>query len=175
MALVINSNISSLNAQRQLASNAESLNTAMERLTSGRRINSAADDAAGLAIANRMTSQVRGLNQAVRNANDGISLIQTAEGALVESTNILQRIRELSIQSANGTYSDGNRSTLNAEVQQLVKELDRISETTTFNVSVHSTTFCHPGEFVPTVTSHFPTRGYSHEKAPHPGTVASPG
>ncbi|WP_051298475.1 flagellin [Marinobacterium litorale] len=133
MALIINSNISSLNAQRQLASNAESLNTAMERLTSGRRINNAADDAAGLAIANRMTSQVRGLNQAVRNANDGISLIQTAEGALVESTNILQRIRELSIQSANGTYSDGNRSTLNAEVQQLVKELDRISETTTFN------------------------------------------
>jgi flagellin len=105
----------------------------MERLTSGKRINSAADDAAGLAISNRMTSQIRGLDQAVRNANDGISLIQTAEGALDETTNILQRMRELSVQSANGTYTDGNRATIDAEVQQLVKELDRISETTTFN------------------------------------------
>ncbi|MBS97802.1 MAG: flagellin [Oceanospirillaceae bacterium] len=133
MAMVINSNIMSLNAQNQLTKTNNDLNTAMERLTSGKRINSAADDAAGLAISNRMTSQVRGLDQAVRNANDGISLIQTAEGALDESTNILQRMRELSIQSANGTYSEGNRSTLNAEVQQLVKELDRISETTAFN------------------------------------------
>jgi flagellin len=105
----------------------------MERLTSGKRINSAADDAAGLAISNRMTSQINGLNQAMRNANDGISMIQTAEGALDESTNILQRMRELSVQSSNGTYTEGNRDTLNAEVQQLVKELDRISETTSFN------------------------------------------
>jgi flagellin len=133
MAMVINSNIMSLNAQNQLTKSSNELNTSMERLTSGKRINSAADDAAGLAIANRMTSQVRGLDQAVRNANDGISLIQTAEGALEESTNILQRMRELSIQSANGTYSEGNRSTLNAEVKQLVAELDRISETTAFN------------------------------------------
>ncbi len=133
MAMVINSNIMSLNAQNQLTKSSNELNSAMERLTSGKRINSAADDAAGLAISNRMTSQVRGLDQAVRNANDGISLIQTAEGALEESTNILQRMRELSLQSANGTYSEGNRSTLNAEVQQLVKELDRISETTAFN------------------------------------------
>lgn len=133
MAMVINSNIMSLNAQRNLTMSQNDLNTSMERLTSGKRINSAADDAAGLSISNRMTSQVNGLNQAIRNANDGASLIQTAEGALDESTNILQRMRELSIQSANGTYDSGNRSTLNAEVKQLVAELDRISETTSFN------------------------------------------
>lgn len=133
MAMVINSNIMSLNAQRNLTSAQADQNQAMERLTSGKRINSASDDAAGLAISNRMTSQINGLNQAVRNANDGISMIQTAEGALDESTNILQRMRELSVQSANGTYTEGNRKTLDAEVQQLVKELDRISETTSFN------------------------------------------
>ena len=131
--MVINSNIMSLNAQRNLTMSQGEQNQAMERLSSGKRINSAADDAAGLAISNRMTSQVRGLDQAVRNANDGISLIQTAEGALDETTNILQRMRELSIQSANGTYSDGNRSTINAEVQQLKAEIDRISDTTSFN------------------------------------------
>ena len=133
MPLVINTNIGSLNAQRQLLSSGNELATAMERLSSGKRINTAADDAAGLAISNRMTAQVRGLNQAVRNANDGISLIQTAEGALDETTNILQRMRELSIQSANGIYDDSNRKTLDAEVQQLIKELDRIAKTTTFN------------------------------------------
>lgn len=133
MSMVINSNIMSLNAQRNLTMSQNDLNTSMERLTSGKRINSAADDAAGLSIANRMTSQVNGLNQAIRNANDGASLIQTAEGALDESTNILQRMRELSIQSASGTYDSGNRSTLDAEVKQLVAELDRISETTSFN------------------------------------------
>ena len=133
MAMVINSNIMSLNAQRNLMISQGDQNQAMERLSSGKRINSAADDAAGLAISNRMTSQVRGLDQAIRNANDGISLIQTAEGALDETTNILQRMRELSIQSANGTYDDGNRATLDAEVQQLISEIDRISETTKFN------------------------------------------
>ena len=133
MAMVINSNIMSLNAQRNLTMSQGDQNQAMERLTSGKRINSAADDAAGLAISNRMTSQVRGLDQAIRNANDGISLIQTAEGALDETTNILQRMRELSIQSANGTYDEGNRATLDAEVQQLISEIDRISETTKFN------------------------------------------
>ncbi|MDO6455259.1 flagellin [Neptunomonas phycophila] len=133
MSMVINSNIMSLNAQRNLTMSQNEQNTAMERLTSGKRINSAADDAAGLSISNRMTSQINGLNQAVRNANDGSSLIQTAEGALDESTNILQRMRELSVQSANGTYDSGNRSTLNAEVSQLKEELDRISETTSFN------------------------------------------
>ena len=133
MPLVINTNISSLNAQRQLVHSGNELDQASERLASGRRINSAADDAAGLAISNRQTSQIRGLTQAVRNANDGISLIQTAEGALDETTNILQRMRELAIQSANGIYSDVDRATLDAEVQQLISELDRIADTTTFN------------------------------------------
>ncbi|MBB3168438.1 flagellin [Simiduia aestuariiviva] len=133
MPLVINTNVQSLNAQRQLVKSGNDLSQAMERLSSGKRINTAADDAAGLSISNRMTSQVRGLNQAIRNANDGISLIQTAEGALDETTNILQRIRELSIQSSNGIYDDSNRKTLDAEVQQLKQELDRIAETTSFN------------------------------------------
>ena len=133
MALVINTNVASLNAQRQLVSSGMELDKSTERLASGKRINSAADDAAGLAISNRQTSAIRGLDQAVRNANDGVSLIQTAEGALDESTNILQRMRELSIQSANGIYSDADRSTLDAEVQQLKQELDRIADTTSFN------------------------------------------
>lgn len=133
MALVISSNVASINAQRQLMNSGNALDRATERLSSGNRINSAKDDAAGLAIGNRMTSQIRGLDQAVRNANDGVSLIQTAEGALQESTNILQRMRELSVQSANGIYSDADRNTLNAEVQQLKQELDRIAETTSFN------------------------------------------
>ncbi len=133
MPLIINSNIASLNAQRQLMNSGADLDKASERLASGRRINSAADDAAGLAISNRQTSQIRGLDQAIRNANDGISLIQTAEGALEESTNILQRMRELAIQSANGIYSDTDRTTLDAEVQQLKAEIDRIAETTSFN------------------------------------------
>jgi flagellin len=133
MAMVINSNIQSLNAQRHLNNSLDAQNTATERLSSGLRINSAKDDAAGLAIANRMTSQVQGLNQAVRNANDGAALIQTAEGGLEEMTNIMQRMRELSIQSANGTYDTGNRTTLNAEVTQLKAEIDRIAETTSFN------------------------------------------
>lgn len=133
MPLVINTNVAALNSQRQLVKSGNDMSEAMERLSSGRRINTAADDAAGLAIANRQTSQIRGLNQAIRNANDGVSLIQTAEGALDETTNILQRMRELAIQSANGIYSDADRSTLDAEVQQLKAELDRISETTSFN------------------------------------------
>lgn len=133
MALVINSNIASINAQRQLMNSGNSLDRATERLSSGNRINSAKDDAAGLAIGNRMTSQVRGLDQAIRNANDGVSLIQTAEGALQESTNILQRMRELSVQSANGIYNNADRDTLNAEAQQLKAELDRIADTTSFN------------------------------------------
>jgi len=133
MALVINSNIPSLNAQRQLVGSGNSLDRSTERLSSGLRINSAKDDAAGLAISNRMTSQVRGLDQAVRNANDGVSMVQTAEGALQESTNILQRMRELAVQSSNGIYNDGDRQTLNAETKQLKAELDRIAETTSFN------------------------------------------
>ena len=133
MALVINTNVASLNTQRQLMQSGQSLDQATERLSSGQRINSAKDDAAGLAIANRMTSQIRGLDQAVRNANDGVSMIQTAEGALQEGTNILQRMRELSVQSANGIYSDADRGRLDAEAQQLKEELGRIAEETTFN------------------------------------------
>ena len=133
MAMVINSNIQSLNAQRHLNNSLDAQNTATERLSSGLRINSAKDDAAGLAIANRMTSQIQGLNQAIRNANDGTALIQTAEGGLEEMTNILQRMRELAIQSANGTYDTGNRTTINAEVDQLKLEITRIAETTSFN------------------------------------------
>jgi flagellin len=133
MSLVINTNVASLNSQRQLMNSGGALDKATERLSSGLRINSAKDDAAGLAISNRMTSQVRGLDQAIRNANDGISLIQTAEGALQETTNILQRMRELAIQSANGIYSNADRKTLDAEVQQLISELDRIAESTSFN------------------------------------------
>ena len=133
MAITINTNVASLNAQRNLGTSQSSLNKSMQRLSSGLRINSAKDDAAGLAISDRMTSQIRGLNQAARNANDGISLAQTAEGALQESTNILQRIRELAVQSANDTNSESDRTSLNEEVTQLKQELDRIAETTAFN------------------------------------------
>ena len=135
MPAIINSNIMSLNAQRNLSMSQNSLASAVERLSSGLRINSAKDDAAGLAISERMTSQIRGLNQAVRNANDGISLAQTAEGAMAESTNLLQRIRELSVQSANDTNSSSDRQALQSEVAQLTAELDRIATTTEFNGS----------------------------------------
>lgn len=133
MAQVINSNLPSLNAQRNLNKSQMGLNNALQRLSSGLRINSAKDDAAGLSIANRFTSQIRGLDQAVRNANDAISLSQTAEGAMDESSNILQRIRELSVQSANSTNSALDRLSLQGEVNQLVSEMDRIAQTTTFN------------------------------------------
>ena len=135
MASTINTNINSLTAQRNLGMTATSLATSIQRLSSGLRINSAKDDAAGLAISERFTSQVRGLNQAVRNANDGISLAQTAEGALKASGDILQRVRELAVQSANATNSASDRQALQAEVGQLVSELDRISQTTEFNGS----------------------------------------
>lgn len=133
MAQVINTNIPSINAQRNLNRSQTDVTTSLQRLSSGLRINSAKDDAAGLAIANRFTSQIRGLTQASRNANDGISLAQTAEGALAESTNIMQRVRELAIQSANSTNSAQDRLSLQSEVNQLVSELDRIANTTTFN------------------------------------------
>jgi flagellin len=133
MAITINTNVASLNAQRNLNQSQDSLGTAMQRLSSGLRINSAKDDAAGLAISDRMTAQIRGLNQAARNANDGISLAQTAEGALQESTNILQRMREIAVQSANDTNTASDRASLQAEVSQLQEELDRIAGTTEFN------------------------------------------
>jgi flagellin len=123
----------SLNAQRNLGNSQSALSKSMQRLSSGLRINSAKDDAAGLAISDRMTSQIRGLNQAARNANDGISLAQTAEGALQETTNILQRMRELAVQSANDTNTASDRSSLQAEVNQLKQEMTRIAETTEFN------------------------------------------
>ena len=130
---VINTNVQSLTAQRNLSASQSQLSTSMQRLSSGLRINSAKDDAAGLAISERFTGQIRGLNQAVRNAGDGISLAQTAEGALKASGDILQRVRELAVQSANASNSAGDRQALQAEVSQLVSELDRISQTTEFN------------------------------------------
>ena len=133
MASVINTNISSLTAQRNLSMTQTSLATAMQRLSSGLRINSAKDDAAGLAISDRMTTQIRGLNQAARNANDGISLSQTAEGALGEITSNLQRIRELAVQSANATNSTSDRVALDQEVQQRIAEIDRVAAQTSFN------------------------------------------
>ncbi|MEQ8514154.1 MAG: flagellin [Chromatocurvus sp.] len=133
MPQIINTNIPSLNAQRNLNSSQADVSVSLQRLSSGLRINSAKDDAAGLAISERFTAQIRGLNQAARNANDGISLAQTAEGALAEVTNNLQRIRELSIQSANATNSASDRTALQAEVDQLVAEIDRVAQQTNFN------------------------------------------
>ena len=136
MAQIINSNLASLNAQRNLNKSQGSLQTSLQRLSSGLRINSAKDDAAGLQISNKMTSQINGLTVASRNANDGISLAQTAEGALQEATNILQRMRDLSLQSANGTNSADERKALNSESIALKNELDRISTTTRFGGKV---------------------------------------
>ncbi|GAB3375197.1 flagellin [Spongiibacter taiwanensis] len=133
MALSINTNVASLNAQRNLSRSQDTLNTSLQRLSTGLRINSAKDDAAGLAISTRFTTQINGLNQAVRNANDGISLAQTGEAALDEITNNLQRIRELAVQSANSTYSASDRAALDAEVQQRLAEIDRIGGQTAFN------------------------------------------
>lgn len=133
MASIINTNISSLTAQRNLSMSQSSLATSMQRLSSGLRINSAKDDAAGLAISERFTTQIRGFSQAARNANDGISLAQTAEGALGEINSNLQRIRELAVQSVNVTNSASDRAALNAEVQQRIAEIDRVAAQTTFN------------------------------------------
>ena len=130
---VINTNVMSLNAQRNLSTNSADLGTTIQRLSSGLRINSAKDDAAGLAISQRFTTQIRGMDQAARNANDGISLAQTAEGALGEIGNNLQRIRELAVQSRNATNSQSDRQALNAEVEQLKSEIQRVAEQTQFN------------------------------------------
>jgi flagellin len=132
MALSVNSNIASLNSQRQLAKSTNDLGTSYERLSSGKRINSAKDDAAGLQISSRLTSQVNGLNQASRNANDGISLAQTAEGALDEVTNTLQRMRTLSVQSANGSNSTADRTALDNEFTELEAEIQRIASQASF-------------------------------------------
>jgi len=133
MAQVINTNLMSLNAQRNLNASSNALGNSVQRLSSGLRINSAKDDAAGLAISERFTTQIRGLEVAARNANDGISLAQTAEGALTEIGNNLQRIRELAVQSRNATNSTTDRAALDAEVQQLKAEITRVAEQTEFN------------------------------------------
>jgi len=133
MAQVINTNVMSLNSQRALGRSQNSMQTSLERLSSGLRINRAKDDAAGLAISERFTSQIRGLDQAIRNANDGISLIQTAEGALSEVQNSLQRMRELAVQAKNGTYNGADRDSLQDEFNALQAEIDRISNVTEFN------------------------------------------
>jgi flagellin len=130
---VINTNVKSLAAQNAITLNNRSMTTAMEQLSSGKRINSAKDDAAGLAISEKMTSQVRGLNQAIRNANDGISLLQTAEGAMVEITNMMQRMRELAVQSANDTNAQDDRNYLDLEFQQLKAEINRVTKNTQWN------------------------------------------
>ncbi|NPV42740.1 MAG: flagellin [Firmicutes bacterium] len=129
----INHNISALNAWRSLSINDSNMSKTLEKLSSGLRVNRAADDAAGLAISEKMRAQISGLNQAMRNAQDGISLIQTAEGALNEVHAILQRMRELAVQSANGIYTDEDRALLQEEVNQLISEIDRIADQTEFN------------------------------------------
>jgi flagellin len=133
MSMFVNTNVSALNAQRQLFNSSNSLNTSFERLSSGFRINSASDDSAGLQISDRMTSQINGLNQAVRNSSDGISVAQTAEGALNEVASSLQRIRQLAIQSQNGINSAEDREALNTETTALITEISRITSTTEFN------------------------------------------
>src|SRR5512144_811627 len=133
MSQTINTNVASLNAQRNLSMSKESLAVALQRLSSGLRVNSSKDDAAGLAIADRMNAQIRGINVAIRNANDGISLAQTAEGALATMTDIFQRMRELAVQSQNDSNGTGDRANLDTEFQQLAAEIDRIATQTKFN------------------------------------------
>jgi flagellin len=133
MSSVINTNVKSIMAQNALVTNNRSLEKAMQQLSTGKRINGAKDDAAGLAISETMTAQIRGLNQAVRNANDAVSMVQTAEGALVEVTNMLQRMRELAVQSSNGTLDDTQRGYLGAEYDALVDAIDKVSANTTWN------------------------------------------
>lgn len=185
MASTINTNINSLNAQRNLSTSQTSLATSMQRLSSGLRINSAKDDAAGLAISDRMTSQIRGSTQAARNANDGISLAQTAEGALGSASTVLQRVRELAVQSANATNSASDRAALNAEVGQLTAELDRIAKTTQFNGqnlldgSFGSATFqvgANANQTITATTANFSTSKYGNNRigsiaASNPGGV----
>ncbi len=182
MASIINTNISSLTAQRNQGLSQAALSTAIQRISSGLRINSARDDAAGLAISERFTSQIRGLNQAVRNANDGVSLAQTAEGALKASGDILQRVRELAVQSANATNSASDRQALNAEVSQLVAELDRIAQTTEFNGSkLIDGTFgtaqfqvgANAGQTIVAATANLRTTQYGNNQVIAAGGVAS--
>ncbi len=173
MASTINTNVQSLTAQRNLASSQMSLSTSMQRLSSGLRINTAKDDAAGLAITERFSSQIRGINQASRNANDGISLSQVAEGALNSASGILQRVRELAVQSANATNSTSDRAALNAEVGQLTQELDRIARTTQFNgqnildgsfTAANFQVGANAGQTITATTSNFTTSKYGNNR-----------
>ena len=174
MASVINTNTASLNAQRNLSTSQSALSTSLQRLSSGLRINSAKDDAAGLAISERFTSQIRGLDQAKRNANDGVSLLQTAEGSLQSTGNILQRVRELSVQSSNATNSAGDRKAIQAEVGQLLSEADRISQTSEFNGlklldgSFGTASFqvgANAGQTIQATTANFRTSNYGNNQA----------
>ena len=133
---VINTNVSALYSQNAMKTNARAMSTAMEQLSTGTRVNSAKDDAAGLAIGQNMTTQIRGLNMAVRNLNDGINMMQTAEGAMIEQSTMLQRMRELAVQSMNGTYSSVQRSYLDLEFQQLSSQINDVSTDTTWNDQV---------------------------------------
>lgn len=173
MTAVINTNISSLNAQRNLNTSQSGLATSLQRLSSGLRINSAKDDAAGLAISERFTSQIRGLDQAKRNANDGVSLLQTAEGSLQSTGDILQRVRELAVQSANATNSAGDRKAIQSEVGQLLSEADRISQTSEFNGlklldgTFGSATFqvgANAGQTIQATTANFRTNNYGNNE-----------
>lgn len=174
MASVINTNTASLNAQRNLSTSQSALSTSLQRLSSGLRINSAKDDAAGLAISERFTSQIRGLDQAKRNANDGVSLLQTAEGSLASTGNILQRVRELSVQSSNATNSAGDRKAIQAEVGQLLSEADRISQTSEFNGlklldgSFGTASFqvgANAGQTIQATTANFRTSNYGNNQS----------
>ncbi|NNG22592.1 flagellin N-terminal helical domain-containing protein [Telluria aromaticivorans] len=188
MASVINTNVASLNSQRNLSTSQASLNTSIQRLSSGLRINSAKDDAAGLAISDRMSSQIRGMNQATRNANDGVSMAQTAEGALSSSGDILQRVRELAVQSSNSSNSASDRKALQTEVTQLTSELNRISNTTEFNGqklldgSMGTANFqvgANAGQLISMTGSNFSTSTYGNNRldasAVQAGTAATNG
>ena len=188
MASVINTNVASLNAQRNLTSSSASLNTSIQRLSSGLRINSAKDDAAGLAISDRMNSQIKGMNQATRNANDGVSMAQTAEGALSSSGDILQRVRELAVQSSNSSNSASDRKALQTEVTQLTSELNRIAGTTEFNGtklldgSMGTANFqvgANAGQLISMTGSNFTTSTYGNNRldasAVQAGTAATNG
>ncbi|NHZ65733.1 flagellin N-terminal helical domain-containing protein [Massilia genomosp. 1] len=185
---VINTNVASLNAQRNLSTSASALSTSLQRLSSGLRINSAKDDAAGLAISERFTSQIRGLDQAKRNANDGVSMLQTAEGSLQSTGNILQRVRELAVQSSNATNSAGDRKAIQAEVGQLLSEADRIAQTSEFNGlklldgSFGTATFqvgANAGQTIQATTANFRTNNYGNNEAtttaPATGTAYTAG
>jgi flagellin len=185
MASVINTNVPSLNSQRNLSTSQSQLNTSIQRLSSGMRINSAKDDAAGLAISDRMNSQIKGMTQATRNANDGVSMAQTAEGALASSGDILQRVRELAVQSSNSSNSASDRKALQTEVTQLTSELNRIANTTEFNGqklmdgSMGTANFqvgANAGQLISMSGSNFTTSTYGNNRldnnAPQAGTTA---